>query len=182
MDCRITSTKGRETGFTILETMIASAIATVLALGLISLVIFSNRSFAAMANYVDLDHRSRIALDTMSREIRQTNRLTDYTDTSLTFEDSDGGILKYVYDPATKTLTRSKNGTADSKALLSKCDSLKFSIFQRNPVGGSYDQYPAATPATCKLVQLRWICSRELFGAKVNTESVQSAKVVIRKQ
>ena len=35
---------------------------------------------------------------------------------------------------------------------------------------------------SCKLVQLHWICSRKIFGAKVNTESVQSAKVVIRKQ
>ncbi|MBI2947622.1 MAG: hypothetical protein HYY23_08240 [Verrucomicrobia bacterium] len=162
--------------------MVASAIASLVSMGLAALVVFSNRSFASMANYVDLDHRSRVALDTMSREIRQTNRLLEFTETGLTFEDFDGGTLKYVYDPAAKTLTRLKNGNPDSKPLLTECDYLKFSIFQRNPVGGTYNQYPTASADTCKLVQLHWECSRRIFGAKVNTESVQSAKVVIRKQ
>lgn len=167
---------------TLAELMIATAIGSVVTLGLGSLTFFTTRSFSAMANYVDLDHRSRMALDTMSREIRQANRLTESTSTSLTFEDSDGGILKYVYSTQSKTLTRSKNGVSDAKPLLEECDSLAFSIYQRNPVGGSYDQYPAASATTCKLVQLRWVCSRKILGVAKNTESVQSAKVVIRKQ
>ena len=57
-----------------------------------------------------------------------------------------------------------------------------FSLYQRNPINGTYDQYPTANPDTCKLVQLSWICSRNILGKKANTESVQSAKVVIRKQ
>ena len=55
-------------------------------------------------------------------------------------------------------------------------------MFQRNPVNGKYDQYPTATASQCKLVQLRWVCSRDLIHARRNTESVQSAKIVIRKQ
>ncbi|MBI4659259.1 MAG: hypothetical protein HY735_10495, partial [Verrucomicrobia bacterium] len=55
-------------------------------------------------------------------------------------------------------------------------------IYQRNPIGGTYDQYPTGAASTCKLVQLRWICSRKILGVAKNTESVQSAKVVIRKQ
>jgi hypothetical protein len=49
-------------------------------------------------------------------------------------------------------------------------------------MNGSYDQYPTASASTCKLVQLDWICSRPIIGTQKNTESVQSAKVVIRKQ
>jgi hypothetical protein len=79
-------------------------------------------------------------------------------------------------------LYRFKNWSWDGKPLLEQCDYLKFSIFQRNPIGGTYDQYPAATPATCKLVQLTWICSRPIVGSGKNTECVQSAKVVIRKE
>jgi hypothetical protein len=167
---------------TLVELMIAAAISSLVFLGVASLVFYSGRSFAAMANYVDLDHRSRIALDTMSREIRQANRLTAYTSASLTFEDFDGAALIYTYDSGAKTLTRSKNGVANSKPLLTDCDSLQFSIYQRNPVGGTYDQYPTATATTCKLVQLNWICSRKILGVRKNTESVQSAKIVIRKQ
>jgi hypothetical protein len=32
------------------------------------------------------------------------------------------------------------------------------------------------------LIEVSWICSRQIFGKKVNTESVQTAKIVIRKQ
>lgn len=165
-----------------MELMVATAISSVVAVGVAAMMFYSGRSFAAIANYVDLDHRSRMALDIMSREIRQANRLTSYTSTSLTFEDYDGAPLSYTYDPDAKTLTRNKNGTPDSKPLLEECDFLQFSIYQRNPVAGTYDQYPTATASTCKLVQLNWVCSRKIFGVPKNTESVQSAKVVIRKQ
>jgi prepilin-type N-terminal cleavage/methylation domain-containing protein len=183
MDCRITSTKkAGQFGMTLVELLLATAVGSLVALGLAQLTMYSGRSFAAMANYVSLDRASRNALDTMSKQIRQTNKLTESTTTSLTFEDSDGGTLVFTYDPNSKKLIRSKNGVADAKPLLSECDYLRFSIFQRNPIGGSYDVYPTATATTCKLVQLSWICSRQIFGLKVNTESVQSSKIVIRKQ
>ena len=166
---------------TLVELLIATAIGSLVAAGLASLTFFTARSFSAMANYVDLDHRSRMALDTMSKEIRQASRVTQADSTSLTFE-YDGGQLQYVYNGAAKTLTRLKNGVPDAKPLLEECDSLTFSIYQRNPIGGTYDQYPTATATTCKLVQLRWICSRKILGVTKNTESVQSAKIVIRKQ
>ncbi len=182
MDCKITSTRSRQAAFTLSELMIASAIASVIATSLSALVAYSGRSFAAMANYVSLDRASRNALDVMSREIRQANRLTSASSTNLVFEDFDGGTLEYAYEVATKTLKRKKDGVTDTKPLLTECDHLQFSTFQRNPIGGSYGVYPNATPETCKLVQLQWICSREIFGMKVNTESVQSSKIVIRKQ
>ena len=53
---------------------------------------------------------------------------------------------------------------------------------QRNPVGGSYDIYPAATAATAKVINVSWMCSRKIFGIKEDTESVQTARIVIRKQ
>lgn len=172
----------RSEGLTLAELMISTAIASILGLGTAALVFYSTRSFAAMANYVDLDHRSRIALDSMSREIRQANRLIDHSATSLTFEDYDGTELEYVYDSSAQTLTRWKDDVSDTEPLLTECISLEFAIFQRNSIGGTYDQYPTATSDTCKLVQLKWTCSRKILGIDKNTESVQSAKIVIRKQ
>ena len=148
---------------------------------------FGARSFAAMANYVNLDKYSRNALDLMSKEIRQCNSLKLAEQNYLWFENSDGGDLLYYYFPSSRTLYRYTKAAAaaswkvDAKPLLDQCDYLKFSIFQRNPILGTYDQYPTASADTCKLVQLSWICSRRLIGNK-NTESVQSAKVVIRKK
>ncbi|MBI4663665.1 MAG: hypothetical protein HY735_33100, partial [Verrucomicrobia bacterium] len=127
---------------TLPELMVATSVGSLVVIGLASLTVFTARSFAAMANYVDLDHRSRIALDTMSRQIRQANRVVQATSSALTLEDFDGLQLQFIYDPEAKTLTRVKNGVSDSKPLLEECDSLSFDIYQRNPIGGTYDQYP----------------------------------------
>ncbi len=183
---KITSIKAGKrrlrTGFTLVELMVTVAIGSIVLGGLAALMFYTGRSFAALVNYVDLDSYSRNALDTMSREIRQTRRLVSGTSTRLEFEDFDGGSLIYEYNADARTLTRTRNGVTNAEPLLKECNFLQFSMYQRNPVNGKYDQYPTATAAQCKLVQLRWICSRDLIKSRRNTESVQSAKIVIRKQ
>lgn len=172
----------RQAGATLLEFLFAVGIGAIVLMGLAGLMFYTGRSFAALANYVDLDASSRKALDTMSREIRQTRRLVAGTATRLEFEDYDGITLVYQYDANARTLRRTKNGVQSPKPLLTECNFLQFSMFQRNPVNGQYDQYPTAVASQCKVVQLRWVCSRDLIHARYNTESVQSAKIVIRKQ
>ena len=61
-------------------------------------------------------------------------------------------------------------------------DALTFSIAQRNPVGASYDVYPAAGPSTAKVVKVAWNCSRTIYGRKANTENVQTERIVISRQ
>jgi prepilin-type N-terminal cleavage/methylation domain-containing protein len=173
---------GARAGVTLIELMITVTISSILLTGVASLVFYTGRSFAALANYVDLDSYSRNALDTMSREIRQTRRLVYGSESKLIFEDFDGKSLIYTYDSGSRKLFRIRNGVVDPEPLLKECNFLKFSMYQRNPVSGKYDQYPTASASTCKLVQLRWVCSRDLIFSKWNTESVQSAKIVIRKQ
>ena len=181
MDFKTTSINQRRAGVTLIEMAIGIGIGSIVLMILGSLSSFTARSLAGLANYSDLDQASRSALDTMSQQIRQTRRVIEGTTNRLVFEDSDGGTLQFSYDAGSRTLRRIKNGVG-SKALLSNCDNLTFSMYQRNPVAGSYDVYPTASPATCKLIQLRWTCSRDLLKSKFNTESVQSAKIVIRKQ
>jgi hypothetical protein len=165
--------------------MIATALAGLVLAAVMSITLFSARSFAALTNYVDLDNYSRNALDFMSREIRQADRLLSGNDHQLTFMHTNptNGMaytVSYVYSPDSRTLARLESG--HRTVLLEECNFLQFDLFQRNPVGGTYDQYPAASPDTCKLIQMRWVCSRDIMQQPVNTESVQSAKVVIRKQ
>jgi len=47
---------------------------------------------------------------------------------------------------------------------------------------GKFGVYLAATPATAKVVDVTWVCSRTVLGRRQNTENVQSARIVIRKQ
>lgn len=183
MVCRITSTKGparRLAGFTLAEAVISIGITGMLLAALASLMAFSGYNFGALTNYVDLDAANRIAMDTFTRDLRECNRVISCSATALAIEDSDGAAVTYNYSPGLQTMTRVKNGVP--KTLLRGCETLTFSIAQRNPMGGSYDVYPAATPATAKVVSVSWNCARTIFGRRANTESVQTARVVIRKQ
>lgn len=193
MDCRITSIKEdskmrffkhtfkpARAGMTLVEVMVATAVSSIVLLALASVSYISSRNFVSIANYSDLDHDSRDALDRFSQAVRQTKGLTAFTSTSLTFLDYDETPLEFVYNSSAKTLTRIKGGVAE--VWLDQCDYLKWDLYQRTPIGGVYDFYPVATTVnTTKIIQVSWICSRKIMGAKANTESVQSAKIVIRK-
>jgi Tfp pilus assembly protein PilW len=160
------------------ETMVASGVGSMLLLAVMSLFAFSNRSFASFSNYVALERQSQHALDIISRDVRQVRKLKANTTTSLVFTDFDGADLNYSYNANAKTLARTKG--ANSEVLLEGCDSLAFDIMQRNTLQSSFNQFPAASAVTCKLLQLNWSCSRKILGLKLNTENMQSAKIVIR--
>jgi Tfp pilus assembly protein PilW len=181
MECKITSTKPRR-GFTLAEFLISSGIGAIFFVVIGSLIFFSARSFVAMANYVDLENSSRNALDMLSRDIRQSDSLSSYVTNQLVLNYTNGTQITYVFNLSTNGGTLNRTLAGQTTTLLRECDSGRFSVFQRNPVNGAYDQYPVGTPGTTKLVQVDWRCSRQIMKAKVNTESVQSAKIVIRRQ
>jgi Tfp pilus assembly protein PilW len=163
---------------TVMETLVASSIAVIVVVAGMQLYIQTNRSFAAQFNYVDLDGQSREALDRMSQQIRQASSLTNASGTNLVFVDADGGRLEFLYDPTARTLVRNKE--TNSSVLLKGCDTLRFSLFQRNPVGGNGDFLACTNPASCKLVQVTWNCSRDMLMLRVHSESMQTAKIMLR--
>lgn len=169
----------RRSGLSLLETTIATAIGSIVLAAVMAVLLFSSRSFVAMGNYMDLDRISRNALDRMSRDIRQTMGLQSYNSNQLVFTDFDTNALTFVWSPTSGQLLRIKAGTTN--VLLTQCDYLNFHICQRNPTPGTFDFYSASNNASVgKLVDLSWRCSRKILGAKINTESVQTAKIVIR--
>ena len=167
-------------GTSLVEAMVAIGVTGLIMLALASMSMVSGRSFAAFANYVDLDSANRTAMDTLTRDLRECNRVTSFSSTQLVVEDSDGFSITYTYTPSERTFTRTRGGLV--KTLLSGCDSLTFIIAQRTPKTGSYEQYPAAGVDTAKVVNVSWNCSRTVLGFKANTENVQTARIVIRRQ
>jgi type II secretory pathway pseudopilin PulG len=167
------------TGFTLVEYMVAIGVAGLVMMALATLSLYSGRSFAGLANYADLNTSSLHAIDRLTRDVRQTVRLTGFTTNQLVFDDgTNRPPLVITYSPQERTLTR-QQGT-ESEILLKGCDYLKFSIYQRTPLPGTYDQFPTADANTCKVVEMTWTCSRTILGARVNTENAQTAKIVIR--
>jgi hypothetical protein len=164
---------------TLFELMVAIAVGGILLTAVLSLSVYSGRSLAGLANYVALNSDSRIALDRMTREIRQSGSLTGYQTNRLAFIDFDGQPLVYEYQPAERVLIRTKMD--QKEILLEDCDNVKFEIFKRNPIKGSYDHALATNAVSSKVISMSVTCSRTVLGVKMTTEGIQTAKVVIRK-
>jgi hypothetical protein len=170
---------------TLVEMMVATGVGSVALAAVMALTAFTARSFAAVSNYVDLDTKSRTAVDKISQEIRQADTLVSYAPTQLVLagKDADTGAaytLTYTYSPSAKTLTRTKGN--ETQTLLTQCASLNWYMYQRNMTNGTDSPIPTSSTAECKLIQLNWVCSRNILGNSANTESVQSAEIVIRKK
>ena len=183
MDFRTTSTNARRrraSGMMLIEAMMSIGLTGLIMIALVSVSVFSGRSFVSMANYVELDDNNRICIDTMTRDLRACNRVLNSSTNSLQLEDYDGFTITYTYSPTLKSLTRAKAGA--SSTLLTGCQSLAFSLGQRNTVAGTFDQFPAANAAEAKVVDVSWRCVRTILGVAANSEAVQTAKIVIRKQ
>ena len=179
--------RGGRAGFTLVEMSMALAVSGVILTVLLSFTVYASKSFAAMENYIDLEQKSQNALDSMTQNIRQTQALTAFgtrqlngqsVTNSLSFLDEDGTTLNYNF--TADVLLQTKSGV--TTMLLTNVDYLTFQIYQRNTVASTYDQFPAGSVNQCKLISVSWVCSRTILGSKVNTESVQTAKIVIRKQ
>ena len=185
MVCKITSTKRqslglRESGFALVEALFAIGITGLLLGALATVMMLSGRSFAALSNYVDLDDKNRVAIDQLTRDVRGSNRVLSCTTNSLTLEDADGLPLIYSYNSGLRTLSRIKD--PNTTVLLHDCESFRFEMCLRTPQSGTYALETTSNPSLCKVINVSWICSRSILGIRQNTESVQTARIVIRKQ
>lgn len=166
---------------TLVEVMVATAIGTLILAAAGSLMVYNVRSLAALTNYADLDRYSRNAVDKLSQDIRQTTNLVSFTSTELEFNASRGrSNIVYTYSPTSRTLVRREGDNRE--ILLSECDSLTFTVYGRNNVSNTWDQFVVTNASGAKLIKLNWTCSRTILGQALNTESVQTAKIVMRKQ
>ena len=179
-------------GISLVEVLIAMAIGSLVLAAVSSLTMYGAKATTAMVNYTDLDSKSRYALDVISREIRQANSVLSFqtnlpVKTLTVTNASDATAITFTYDSNARTVVMSKTGQADLTAL-TECDRWDFSFYQRTPyvTATNISYYPATntagvlTVSLCKLINLSWKCSRNIFAQKVNTESVQAAQIVLR--
>src|SRR5215475_14402937 len=81
-------------GFTLVEMLVATALAGLVVAMVMTTFKFSGTTFAAMGNYSDLDRKSRNAVDLLSQQIRDASALVSFTNSppSLTFTNATAGI------------------------------------------------------------------------------------------
>jgi len=173
---------------TLVEMMVALGLGSLVLAVAMGVTYQSSRSFATMVNYVELDRTSRNALDRITSDIRQADKLTSFSTNQLVFQTTDPNSgatnsLTFDYSPGNKTLSRTLNG--QTTVLLKECNLWQPKMYQRNTITNSFDQYMVEDtnrPDLCKALVLNWSCSRKVPGSPVNTENIQSTKIVIRRQ
>ena len=171
MVCSITFTERRRAAFTLVEVLVGSAIGLVVHL---SRLADGSRKVTQIMEVLGSDRDGIVVQD-----------LFLFEDEGF---DADGRVLGQLrptgrqprYIPQTKALTRTKGGVTQTN--LTDCDFLEFSIFQRTPSNDTFQPYSITNVAETKLIELTWRCSRKILGTTANSESMQSAKIVIRKR
>lgn len=181
---------GASDGLTLIEMVVAVGIGSIVLAIVGLLTVHALRSFAAMGNYASLDARNRHALDKITRDVRQATQVRScYRDADtrwIKFATPDPAVtIKYTWFAGDRTLICERDGQED--VYLTECDEWDFALYQRTAQPDLTNVFFPATnssgawdPGSCKLVDLNWKCSHTLLGKKWNTESVQTARMVLR--
>jgi hypothetical protein len=151
-----------------------------------SMLMFGSKSVACVGNYADLNRYDERAMDQFNTDLRQAASVTSCTSTQLQISEVDintgaTSTLTYTYNPTAKTLSRIYGGYTNTLLTGIVSNSFGFTMYQRNPIGGSVSNYVTTNTAVCKVIQVAWKCSRTLVGMG-QTETAQSAEIVIRKE
>jgi prepilin-type N-terminal cleavage/methylation domain-containing protein len=172
----------RSVGYTLIEMMVGVALFSIVSAAVCSAYMFSLRSFQALSNYNILDQQNRQAVDIITREVRQANSVQTYDNVvahKITLVDGNLNPVTYTFNRYTQQLTRTANGA--TTVLLNNCSLLNFNLGMRPP-NTNYGYYPTTDVNKAKIVDLSWKTSRGLFNGVQNSEDIQTARIVIRKQ
>jgi hypothetical protein len=175
--------------WTLVEMMVAVGVFSLVGIALMGTYIFSVKSMASMYSYALLDAYNRQAMDQLTREVRQSKNVLAYSTNSITLltaneDGSTGPTVTYSFNANTKKMVRtSSDGT--KKLLLDNCSLLSFKLFTRCPSNAVFGAFPVAVnnwSNTVKVLQLTWKTSILQPNNIANSENVQTARIVIRKQ
>ena len=169
----------------LMEMCVALALSSIAVTMLMSSYLFSVRSFAAVANYIQMDGKSQHAIDIMLREIRESNLVLGFQTNGTWIWLQVANTLAspavtntFTWTPSTGLLAWDRTGQ-DSSTILSGCDNWSFAFYVRGAdTNGVF--YSCTDASMCKLINMSWKCSRSNIRQKVNTESIITAEVVLR--
>ena len=141
---------GKNTGFTLIELMVAMVIGMIVFASVATTFISQTRAYTAQEQINEMEQNARGALDIMSREIKMAGYkpnggsvtgVVSYSSSSLTIQadlngngsvstsGSDNEQITYTYDSANKQITR-QVGTATAATLAENISSFAFTYYQ----------------------------------------------------
>ena len=170
-------------GFSLVEVLIAIAISGIVLAAIVTSYSLASRGFASAGNYADLDRYTRVALDHMSRDMRQATGISAFASSDITL------IVATNFTDEGKILhskqVRYFLGANASSNILYRVEGGATSVVAKhvkflNFVG--YNRYMLTNgiqPADCKLLQVDMALEKSSY-ASVQNEQVLSARIVLR--
>jgi YD repeat-containing protein len=169
--------------------LVASALSGVVMAGVLTSVIMISRSGYLLNNYIDMENQARSALETIALDARVSQNVSwiraDDTAplTGVTLTDPAGVSIRYDYDSAAGTLSRTSNGV--TRVLITGIQSLTFSAYKYADATGILIVDPSTTTLTAlngvtKMLQISLSSVRTRTSLADATNNVVSARYVLR--
>lgn len=169
----------RARGFTVLELMIAAALALVIGAAVAGTFIFLARSSFRLGQYGDMEGQARRALHQFSEDARQANATTWANANTLTLT-VDGTPVTYAYDAATGIFSRAEGAQAPVM-VASGITQFAFRAYQATGTEVAPLATSLATANTAaKMIQIELELARSRTSAGTATGQVISARSVLR--
>jgi len=170
--------------FTLAEMAIAVGAATILLAITMSLYIFGMRSFSSIGSYTIMDTNSRMAMDLMLKELRQSSIVVGFQNSGsirwlkVAYTNESPVVTNtFVWDSTTNAFTWAKTGQT-TRTLLSGCTNWSFGCYNRGPDTNGNFTIATVTNRT-KLLNMSWACVKtNVF--RVSSESMVTAEVILR--
>lgn len=177
-------------GFTLVEMMIGAALSSFILAGVLSTFLFLGRSGANMQNYADMESQSRKALENFAEDVRQANAITWNSAVSITLTVNAAAVVYEYVNAAAATPARPEGFyrtiAGSDRRLISGITPGSFS-FRAYSVADSVNALPlvtaanlAAATSTTKQLQLSLECTRNNVTVVSATNSVLSARFILR--
>lgn len=182
--------RATQSGFTLVEVMISAFIGAWILAAVLSTFLFMGRSGANVQNYNDMEQQARSALEYFAEDTRQASGViwasADANSVSLTVGTN---TVTYTYNPANgkfsrKVVVTATSVTTSDRVLITGITAGKFSFTAYNIAGNTVAIDTAANRTlangTTKQIQLSLECSRQNTTVVAATNSVLSARFILR--
>jgi prepilin-type N-terminal cleavage/methylation domain-containing protein len=174
-----TSDRRVRRGFTLVEVLIATTLASILTLACLTSFLYTIRGERSLANYGEMNQKARVLLEQMGRDFRSAGDVPagGYSTTSVTLKvptDTTGTAWQTVvwaYDAAHSQITRT-DATGTAKVYASNVASCSFSYYNTSGNTPSND-------VEVKQIQLSMRMLRSVESAQTS-EYVISAQFTLR--
>lgn len=169
---------GRARGFTLVEVLIASGLASFILAGVLTTFLFLGRSGANVQNYNDMESQARRALEQFAQDTRQASAITWNSANSVTMN-VDAIPVTYTY--ASGSFTRTVG--ANARTLLNGITVFAFKAYKITGVeitGIGSTTTLAAAGQTTKQLQISLQASRLSQTVATATNTVLSARFILR--